>query len=886
MAKASPQLTAFNAGELSPLLEARTEIPKYKNGCALMDNYIPTVQGPAIRRPGTRYVSEVKNSVNKTWLVKFEKNYADSFILEFGDQYIRFYTQHGQVQVVGAAAWNIATAYTFGDVVSYGGVNYWCRVLGSSGAQPDISPSSWYAMTGSIFEIKTPYAIADLTNADGSFALSIAQSIDVMYIAHRKYPMQKLSHYSSTRWSLIDQMSDIVGIASQSPRIFGGPFADSDGTTTVYAASATGLNVALTASAPLWNSNHVGSLFYLGEKDVRAAVQWEAGKAYALGAVVRSGNINYKALNAATSGTVKPTHTVGAVFDGTTGVQWQYLNNGIGIVFITGFVSSTQVTASIIGTLPDGCVGAANASLNWGQSIYNASDGWPSEVSFFHERLVLARDQHINLSVAGDYLNFNSRDESGNVVSDMAISIQLQSRKTNSINWLEPGSDMIIGTSGGEFILREMTRNQVFGAGNTTLLQQSEFGTSSMRPQRVGYSTVFLQRAGTKVREMSYDMGADNYKAYDTTLLSEHITKGGLASSAYQQDPYSIIWYARKDGKLVGFTFNKEQDVQAWHSHTIGGSGFVESVAAIPSPDGTRSDLWLIVNRTINGVSKRYIEYLEQEHTRGDDPYLSFYVDAGLTYDGKVNATLTPGSGCTTAHSTGITFSASSAVWSAGDVGREIQYRYATIGADVSGAPITVYKTAKALITAYTDSQHVTCTINSAFPSTSAIAANAWRMTATTLSGLSHLEGQTVDVLVNGASHPQRTVTGGSITLQNAGSIVHVGLPCPAKLKTMRLTDGGADGTSQGKTARINKATLRMLETLGMKYGHSFANMDEVNIRTALDQMDNAPPLFTGDIVLDWPGEYDTHPWLCFANDQPLPSTIVGIYPQVTVQDR
>ena len=89
------------------------------------------------------------------------------------------------------------------------------------------------------------------------------------------------------------------------------------------------------------------------------------------------------------------------------------------------------------------------------------------------------------------------------------------------------------------------------------------------------------------------------------------------------------------------------------------------------------------------------------------------------------------------------------------------------------------------------------------------------------------------------------------------------------------------EGTSQGKPARINKVSIRLLESLGMKYGADFVNLSEINFRSAFDSMDNPPALFSGDILLDWPGDYTTNPWLCFVNDQPLPSTIVAIMPEM-----
>ena len=126
-------------------------------------------------------------------------------------------------------------------------------------------------------------------------------------------------------------------------------------------------------------------------------------------------------------------------------------------------------------------------------------------------------------------------------------------------------------------------------------------------------------------------------------------------------------------------------------------------------------------------------------------------------------------------------------------------------------------------------------------------------------------------------------MSGGAVTLQAVAGKAHIGLPCPAKLQTLRLNAGAQDGTSQGKKARINRCAVRLLETGDLNYGINFNDQLDVDFRTALDRMDNPTALFTGDVILDWPGEYDLNPWLCFTVDQPLPCTIIAIMPQVSV---
>jgi hypothetical protein len=191
--------------------------------------------------------------------------------------------------------------------------------------------------------------------------------------------------------------------------------------------------------------------------------------------------------------------------------------------------------------------------------------------------------------------------------------------------------------------------------------------------------------------------------------------------------------------------------------------------------------------------------------------------------------TLQPGAGATIAHQTGVPFTAGGAIFASGDVGRQIQVRYSSTDAEGN----VTWTSAKATITAFTSSTSVTCTIDAVFPSIALIASGGWRLTVTTISGLGHLEGQAVDVLVNGATHPQRTVTAGSITLQAPASKVQIGLAFAAKLQTLRANAGAHDGTSQGKKTRINNVVIRLLETLGLQYGASFDDLIDVDFHRA-----------------------------------------------------
>jgi hypothetical protein len=198
----------------------------------------------------------------------------------------------------------------------------------------------------------------------------------------------------------------------------------------------------------------------------------------------------------------------------------------------------------------------------------------------------------------------------------------------NTIQWLSPGKVLAIGTSGSEFTVSASSLNEAVTPTNIKIVPQTTYGGADIQPFKIGSSTLFVQRALRKIREYVYSFDKDSYVAPDMTMLSEHITQAGITNMSYQQSPDQIMWVPDAAGILLGLTYEREEDVVGWHRHDIG--GLIESITTIPHWDGDQDSTWLIVNRTINGNTVRYVEYIEKEF---NDNY-SFYVDSGLTYDG------------------------------------------------------------------------------------------------------------------------------------------------------------------------------------------------------------------------------------------------------------
>ena len=597
MARSAPIWHSFNAGELSPLIDGRTDQEKYFSGCKTLRNFIPTVQGPAARRGGTRYLGSTRLN-SQAWLLGFEFNQAQSYVLEFTDSKIRFWVNRGQLL---------------------------------SGGLP--------------YEVASPWNAAALTTDEGTFSLRSVQSGDVMWLCHFDglTAPYKLSRLGATSWTLT-----LIDFKN-------GPFndVDPDNTITVTASGTTGV-ITLTASSAIFSSDDIGTSFYMEQKDAAGVKTWNVAQKVVLNDIRKYEGNYYKCTavpGGATPGTGNnpPVHTEGAVWDGggtddsgsdsfsSTGVEWTYLHSGYGWAQITAVASGTSATATVVlnnGRLQLPASFASTGTTRWAKSAFSQLRGWPTSVGFFRERLCYARGREVFMSVVGSYDDF-SRKDGPDITKETAINLKLASDRLDNIRWLMPSKALLLGTARNEISIQEQSINSVFAADNAASMPQTEYGSRQLEPIRIGNAILFIQRAGRKLRELIYDYASDRYKADDLTVLSEHIVDAGVVDMDFQQEPDNILWCVLADGTLAALTYNRERGVVSWVSHAIGGpNAFVESVAAISSPDGRRDDVWLSVRRTINGSTVRYLEVIEDNRLAETDTADAFYGDAGITYSG------------------------------------------------------------------------------------------------------------------------------------------------------------------------------------------------------------------------------------------------------------
>ncbi len=272
-----------------------------------------------------------------------------------------------------------------------------------------------------------------------------------------------------------------------------------------------------------------------------------------------------------------------------------YSNDGT--AEITEVVSPTEVKASVITDFAN-----TDKTQVYALSSWNDDNGYPKMACFFQDRLVLAATKKepysIWMSRTGDYPNFGIEKVDGGVTDDSAIKADLITRNGFEILHLVPAKDLVILTTGNEWIIEG---SSVITPAKINPRPQTMRGSNTCPPQHIGNRIVHVQRSGKTVRDLGYQYDADNYNGDDLTLLATHLTEGHkLISSAYIQEPNSTLYYVRDDGVLLSLAFIKEQNVFAWsHQKT---DGKYKKVASIPN--GASDVLYVTVERD----GKTYIE--------------------------------------------------------------------------------------------------------------------------------------------------------------------------------------------------------------------------------------------------------------------------------------
>ena len=586
MARVNLIKSSFSAGEISPLLYGRTELEVYNKAVETLDNMIVLPQGTITKRPGTRFVKEVKDSSARTILIPFQFSTTQAYIIEAGNLYFRFYRDGGviteaTVNITGATKANpgvitaVAHGYSNGDEVYITGVGGMTEINGRFFTVANVAANTFelsgenttsyttYTSGGTVarvYTIVSPYTSAQL---DG---LQWTQSADTLYLTHNAVAPQALTRTAHTSWT-------IGAMSFTEP-----PWLSENSTTTTFApAATTGSGINLVASAATFAATDVG----------------------------RS--------------------------------VWIIQGSNRGYATITAYTNSTTVVITIVDDF-----GATTASARWAMSAFSSTLGYPACVAFYQDRLIFANTttspQRIWFSEQSAYLSFGGSDA---LTTDTdGFTRELNSDQVNAIRWLSPQKTLLVGTTGEEFNISASSLNEAITPTNVRATPETNKGSYATKPLRIDSDTVFLQKTGAKLLSMSYSFEADRNVTSDLSVFAEHLLhESPLREIVYQREPYSVMWARRADGVLLGCTYVKEQQLLAWHRHTIGGTAVVvKSLAVIESTN--EDQLWMIVQRTINSVTKQYIEYLTPSFR---ETYIedAVFLDSSLSRDSTPTTSIT-----------------------------------------------------------------------------------------------------------------------------------------------------------------------------------------------------------------------------------------------------
>ncbi len=827
MARSAPIQRGFNGGIFGSRLQARTDLDRYSMACRTMKNFIPTVQGPAVKRSGTRYVKSAKSNLAKSRLVPFEFSRDQAYVLEFYVNGVRFLRDSGAVLETSVAisggtpptaanpcvvTTSASHGYSTGDEVYIAGsqrtmINnqfFTITVLSATtfSIPADTTGEGTVAASGNT--VSRVYAISDGVSGNSIpwstselNALQFAQDGDVMYVFHPDHAPHKIVRTSDTSWTC----SEVVFAWP--------PFRDENiSDVTFYASAATGTTVTVTASAATFTADMVGGYVKLGEVIEGNHVKWIDNSNMAAyfdgGGIALNDQVYYEDRvyeltqknGGATTGQIPPVHDEGAEYDtlkSSNNFEFTFINRGWGYGKITGFTSATVVTVDVDTygvTFPNSVVGSGNATKKWAIGAFCDEYGYPASGVFYEQRLWMGGTNRDPQTFWGSRTNRYEDFEKISDDADSGLQWTIASGKINQIVSMVAADALVIVTRGGEFTVQSNSTDEAITPDNVKVTQRSAFGSAGgVTPIFVDSALILVHRDSRRLYELVYDFNTDRYAGVDLTSFSHDILNEGATSISYQASPFRQVLVNTSTGIVKSLTYVRDDEVLGWSTIELGAAlnqSVIESVCVIPHPDGGSDQVWFEVLRDNGNGFVRWIEFLEVQFIEGDLPEDSYFVDGGSTYTGAVT---------------------------------------------------------------------------------------------TTVSGLLHLAGLTVTYQTGGSVSTGSVSSKGKLTVPPTVKC-HIGFPVSASLETMDFETGQPPGYSTlGDRGRVVSAVFRLHNT-----GSGFQFSNDIESST-FDTFTSSESLFTGDTpLLTVPGGFERTRHVAIKHETALPCTLLAIMPKLDVE--
>ncbi len=455
-----------------------------------------------------------------------------------------------------------------------------------------------------------------------------------------------------------------------------------------------------------------------------------------------------------------------------------------GITRITAVASETSATADVLVTL-----GNTDATAAWGEGEWSTYRGFPSSVAFADGRLAWSGKNGIWMSVSDGFYSFDD-----NVTGDSApISKVIGAGPVDTINWILPLQRLLLGAEGSELVCKASSFDEPLTATDFSIRTASTQGSAPVNPVKLDKIGIYVQRGGVRVMELSLQEDGE-YGSTELTLLCPEATESTIKRMAIQRQPDARVHCVRTDGKVAVMTIDRAESVRCWYLYETDGT--VEDVVVLPGVSGDAEDyVYYVVNRTINGATKRYLELFAFE-SEGVGGTLNKQLDCFAVYSGA---------------------------------------------------------------------------------------------STTGLSGLSHLEGETVYVWGGGKDLGSYTVSSGAITLSEAVTDAVVGLTYTAQWKSAKMAYASGLGTALTQKKKINQLGVILLNTHheGLKYGPDFTNLDSMpQIHDGAIVADDTIYTSADEEMVNFPGQWNTDSRLCLQAQAPKPCTILAAVLGIETHDK
>ncbi|CAG22447.1 hypothetical protein [Photobacterium profundum] len=909
---------SMSAGELSPEMYGRVDTDHYRIGLAKAENFFVNYHGGISNRPGTTlsYIT-ARNEV--VALIPFQFSAFDSFMLEFGTEYMR--------------------------VMSKG--KY---ITDNSGVK---------------IQVVTPYLAGEILD------LSYTQSADVLTIFHRNHAIQQIKRYSNIDWRvepLINKLGPFESININESQFM---YADKNGDV--------GEQITLISNFDAFTSDLVGKMVYLDQEETGDISQWMQRYEVAEGDQTYNAGNYYICTKAelyngkkAQTGDIAPVHSTGERWDGpgkflpddnrdaNIGVRWAYLNSGYGVVKIISVTDARHAICEVLVRLPDSVVGGERSKLTWnfpgettqrtfslatppltsntmkdftvklvgtttktlqfpneysidfdakrldlyvnpgvtsgsGSSstttardvdvvqqatsrstykwaieIWRNSTGYPRCGTYFQQRLSMANTiSHPQTVWLSRTDSFNDFSKTRPILADDSMRYDINSLQVNEIFNIVPLNSLLLFTSGGLWSLAQDQQGAFSAESPPSVKMQNYEGANKLRPIVAGSTAIYVQQGDRIVRDIQFSWSSDSFEGVDLTVRASHLFKHKrVVEWAYAKNPDKLIWVIFDDGTAATLTYMKEQQIWGWCPHTTNGK--YKNVASVE--EGSRSSIYFVVERIINGAPVNVIEYqASREFKNIEDAH---FVDCGVSIDNKAKTWIELSGGGNWLAQSDVTMLTGADFFNTTQVGNEILILQNELRVTILILEVTDAKNAKGRLKGVVTEGLRNTKITS------------WGLAVHDVSGLDHLNDQEVAILVDGGEAKPQVVSGGKISLQYPGLNIHAGLSYKSIGRTLPIEVLGAGGgqTVKPKQKIVNKLYLEIHESVGVLGGTKLDDMDQLKQREWESYGMPASPV-TGIVEIDVSAGYENPGQVYFSQEAPLPLSVLSIIPEVTISD-